>query len=77
MGTDELASLASEGIMKSDILMLENHGVLAAGNSILQAFDRLEALENAARMTMIVDMAGTRKPLGKSRIKELDRLFRR
>jgi L-fuculose-phosphate aldolase len=77
MGTDELASLASEGIMKSDILMLENHGVLAAGNSILQAFDRLEVLENAARMTMIVDMAGTRKPLGKSRIKELDRLFRR
>lgn len=77
MGTDELASLASEGIMKSDILMLENHGVLAAGNSILQAFDRLEVLENAARMTMIVDMAGTRKPLGRSRIKELDRLFRR
>ena len=77
MGTDELASLASEGIMKSDILMLENHGVLAAGNSILQAFDRLEVLENAARMTMIVDMAGTRKPLGKSRIKELDRHFRR
>jgi L-fuculose-phosphate aldolase len=77
MGTDELASLASEGIMKSDILLLENHGVLAAGNSILQAFDRLEVLENAARMTMIVDIAGTRKPLGKSRIRELDRLFRR
>ena len=77
MGTEELASLASEGILKSDILLLENHGVLAAGNSMLQAFDRLEVLENAARMTMIVDIAGNSKPLGKSRIREIDRLFRR
>ncbi|MBN2666887.1 MAG: class II aldolase/adducin family protein [Bacteroidales bacterium] len=77
MGTGELASLASEGILKSDILLLENHGVLTAGSSLLQAFDRIEVLENAARMTMIVDIAGNKKPLGKSRIREIDRLFRR
>jgi L-fuculose-phosphate aldolase len=76
MGTEELASLASECILKSDILLLENHGILTTGSSLLQAFDKLEVLENAARMTMIVDMAGKKKPLNRSRIRELERLFR-
>jgi L-fuculose-phosphate aldolase len=76
MGTMELASLASESIMKSDILLLENHGILTAGSSILQAFDKLEVLENAAKMTMIVKMTGKKKPLSKASILELERLFR-
>lgn len=76
MGTEELASLASECILKSDILLLENHGILTTGSSLLQAFDKLEVLENAAKMTMIVDVAGRKKPLNKSRIRELERLFR-
>lgn len=76
MGTEDLASLASECIIKSDILLLENHGILTTGSSLLQAFDKLEVLENAAKMTMIVDVAGRKKPLNKSRIRELERLFR-
>jgi len=76
MGTEELASLASESILKSDILLLENHGILTTGSSLLQAFDKLEVLENAAKMTMIVDLAGRKKPLKKSSIRELERLFR-
>jgi len=76
MGTKELASVASESIEKSDILLLENHGILTTGSSLLQAFDKLEVLENAARMTMIVEMTGKKKPLSKSRIRELENLFR-
>ena len=76
MGTKELASAASECIKGSDVLLLENHGVLAVGNSILQAFDRLEVLENAARMTLIVELTGKKKPLTRPRIRELEKLFR-
>jgi L-fuculose-phosphate aldolase len=76
MGTKELAAVASESINRSDILLLENHGILTTGSSLLQAFDRIEVLENAARMTMIVEMTGKKKPLSKSRIKELENLFR-
>ncbi len=76
MGTAQLAKLASENIHGSDILLLENHGILAAGTSLLQAFDRLEVLENAAKMTLITEITGKGKPLGKARIMELDRLFR-
>jgi L-fuculose-phosphate aldolase len=76
MGTKELADLAAENIGVSDILLLENHGILAAGVSLLQAFDRLEVLENAARMTLIVEMKGEGKPLSDEKINEIDRLFR-
>lgn len=76
MGTKELASLASENISKADILLLGNHGILTTGSSLLQAFDKLEVLENAAKMTMIVEMTGKKKPLSKSKILELEKLFR-
>ncbi len=76
MGTEELALLTAEYIVKSDILLLENHGILTTGLSLLQAFDKLEVLENAARMTLIVEMTGKKKPLSKSRILELEKLFR-
>ena len=77
MGTKELASLASGCVEKgSDILLLENHGILTTGSSILQAFDKLEVLENAARMTLIVELTGMKKPLSKTRIRELEKLFR-
>jgi L-fuculose-phosphate aldolase len=76
MGSKELASLASENIAKADILLLENHGILTTGSSLLQAFDKLEVLENAAKMTMIVEMTGKKKPLSRSKIEELEKLFR-
>ena len=75
-GTKELAELAAENIEHSDILLLENHGILTTGAGILEAFDRLEVLEQAAKMTLITELCGRKKPLGKIRLRELDRMFR-
>lgn len=76
MGTNELANLAADNLNESGILLLENHGILTAGSSLLEAFDKLEVLENAAQMTLITELSGKRKPLAKSRVIELDKLFR-
>jgi L-fuculose-phosphate aldolase len=76
MGSEELARLAAENILNSDILLLENHGILAAGSSLLQAFDKIEVLENAARMTVIVELMKKKSPLTKTRIMEIEKLFR-
>jgi L-fuculose-phosphate aldolase len=76
MGSRALADLAAESIMKCDILLLENHGILTVGSNLLQAFDKIEVLENAAKMTLMTEMTGKRKPLDKYRIQELERLFR-
>jgi L-fuculose-phosphate aldolase len=76
MGTKELAALAADNIDKSDILLLENHGILTTGTTLLEAFDKLEVLENAAKMTLIVDMTGKKRPLTRSRVLEIEKLFR-
>jgi L-fuculose-phosphate aldolase len=76
MGTKKLADLVVENIHKSDILLLENHGILTVGSSLLQAFDKMEVLENAARMTFIVDFAGKKKSLSREKIKEIEMLFK-
>lgn len=76
MGTTDLASKAAESIAAADILLLENHGVLTTGDSLLQAFDKIEVLENAAKMTLITDISKKKSPLTKSRILEIEKLFR-
>jgi L-fuculose-phosphate aldolase len=76
MGTGDLAARAAEYAVKSDILLLENHGILTTGSNLLQAFDKIEVLENAARMTIIVEMIRKKSPLTKERIHQIDKLFR-
>jgi L-fuculose-phosphate aldolase len=76
MGTVDLASVAADHVLHSDILLLENHGILTTGSTLLQAFDKIEVLENAARMTLIVDMTRKKSPLTKDRIQQIDKYFR-
>lgn len=76
MGTADLAKTVSEHVLKSDILLLENHGILTTGSNLLQAFDKIEVLENAAKMTLITELSKKKKPITRSRIFEIDKLFR-
>ena len=76
MGSRALAEVAAENILKSDVLLLENHGILTTAENLLQAFDKIEVLENAAKMTLLAEISGKKSPLDKTRILELERLFR-
>jgi len=76
MGSGELAKLVAENVLHSDILLLENHGILTCGPNLIQAFDKLEVLENTAKMTLIVEMSDKKSPLTRSRILEIEKLFR-
>jgi L-fuculose-phosphate aldolase len=76
MGSSELAEIVAQNCVESDILLLENHGILTTGTSLLQAFDKLEVLENAAKMTLLVELNGKKRALSSFRIREIDRLFR-
>lgn len=59
-GTPELAEAAALCARDYDVFLLDNHGAAALGKTLLQAFDRLEVLENAAKVTLICEqlMAG-------------------
>jgi L-fuculose-phosphate aldolase len=76
MGTPELAAVVADCVERSDILLLENHGILTTGQNLLSAFDKIEVLENAAKMTLIAVMTKKKSPLGRLRIAEIDKLFR-
>jgi L-fuculose-phosphate aldolase len=76
MGTEDLAAVAAEYSVKSDILLLENHGILTTGSTVLQSFNKIEVLENAAKMTLIVEMTGKKSPLTMQRINMIDKYFR-
>ena len=76
MGTADLAKIAADHSEKSDILLLENHGILTTGNNLLQAFDKIEVLENAAKMTLIVNLSKKKSPLTKEQTFEIEKVFR-
>ncbi len=53
MGTELLAESVADYSATADVLLLENHGAVALGRTLLEAFDRLECLEQAAKLTVL------------------------
>ncbi|QEN08713.1 class II aldolase/adducin family protein [Oceanispirochaeta crateris] len=73
MGTEGLGNNVSEALSDGAVAaLLENHGVLTIGTTLLQAFDRLEVLEAAAAMT--IKMKGLVKgvALSQRQLSEID-----
>lgn len=54
MGTPELAANVESAVGGSNVILMENHGVLTVGKTLLEAFDRMEVLENTAKMNWII-----------------------
>lgn len=71
MGTRALARKVSEASMQSKAILMDNHGVLATGKTLLQAFDRIEVLENAAKTTLITGLIMNQKTISKDELKVL------
>lgn len=68
MGTMDLALHVASAAAKSNVIIMDNHGVLATGKTVLQAFDRIEVLENAAKTTLITDILQEKKIIPKSEL---------
>jgi L-fuculose-phosphate aldolase len=54
--------------------LLEQHGALTAGNSLYEAYFRMESVELYAKMLSIAKAIGPIRPLGKKRVAELQKL---
>ncbi len=55
MGTDDLAQRIEDCGRTHEVMLLQNHGALALGKSLVTAFDKMDLLERAAQMTMIYE----------------------
>ena len=60
MGTPELAREVAKYATGHNVLLLENHGAIAFGKTLIAAFDRLECLEQAAKLTYLSHAVTTR-----------------
>lgn len=69
---DTVANLIS---LERPVLLLENDGVLVAGRSALEAFDRLEVLESTAEAIIDSAALGELSPMPEEAIEELERVF--
>ena len=71
MGTKKLAETVAEAAKSSNTILMANHGVLAVGISLLEAFNRIEVLEAAAKITLITELLGEKRELSKAQIQEI------
>ena len=72
MGTTQLAEAVVDGVGQGVCVLLRNHGVLTVGTTLLQAFDRLEVLEVAARQTLMLGPVPRVHELTQAQRDELD-----
>jgi L-fuculose-phosphate aldolase len=69
--TSQVAEGIQEYIKKTDIILLERHGSLTVGQSFEEAFNKLEILENTAKIVWLARQSGIIKPLPLKEAKEI------
>jgi len=71
MGTSNLAKQVGEAAKNHKVLLMDNHGVLSTGTSLLEAFDRIELLEIAAKTTLINEFLKQKNRISDEDLKKL------
>ena len=74
-GTQELADAIKQSIGNYNALLLGNHGMLAIGTTIENAFDCAESIEFVAEIYLKCKSIGEPKILNQEQIKEVIRRF--
>jgi L-fuculose-phosphate aldolase len=70
-GTDELPEKIKEWIHTSDAFLMELHGVLTVGKSVLDAYFKMETVEHFAHIDFVARQLGGAKIFSKERAEEL------
>jgi L-fuculose-phosphate aldolase len=64
----------SAALSGSQVILMENHGIVCLGKDLLTAFDRMEVLEFAAKMTLVTGFIGNSHALSQEQMREIDKL---
>jgi L-fuculose-phosphate aldolase len=70
-GTPALSAGMLPFIPRYDAMLLANHGAVAYGGDVFQAFFRLDTVEHSARITLIAELLGGPKVLPRVEIQKL------
>ena len=69
--TDELTEAMKPFVKHHNALLMANHGAVAYGDNLWQAFDRLETLEHTAKIAILAKALGGANDLPKDAIEKL------
>jgi L-fuculose-phosphate aldolase len=72
--TDQVPASIEEYIRKTDILLLTRHGSVTVGKNLKEAFQKLEILENTARIVWLAKQVGNPLPMALEEVKEIQKL---
>lgn len=70
-GTEELGRTLEPLIPQHDAILMANHGVVTYGNSLLQAYMKMETVEHFARIALVTDLLGQKQPLSPRDVEKL------
>ena len=70
-GTPALTDGMLPYIPKYDAMLMANHGSVAYGPDVYQAFHRMETVEHFARITLVAELLGGAKPLPRLEVRRL------
>ena len=69
--TDEVYDGMNRYIKEYDIILLANHGVVACGSDVYNAFFKLESAEGIAKVLILAGQLGGEKELPQNKLEEL------
>ena len=70
-GTDEVGLSLEPHIPEHDAILLENHGAVSFGKTLLDAFMKMETMEHLANVALIAHQLGTPQFLSAQQIRDL------
>jgi L-fuculose-phosphate aldolase len=70
-GTDEVADSLVPFIPGHDTILMANHGAVSYGKTLLEAFQRMEALEHLAHVALVAHQLGSPQPLSADQVNQL------
>ena len=70
-GTPAITRDIGRFVHQTDVMLLANHGVVAYGKTVREAYERAEAVETIAKTLTITKILGGEHPLSDDELKEL------
>lgn len=70
-GTTEIARGVGKYIHQTDVMLLANHGLLAVGETLTDAYLKAESIEAIAKTLLLAHMLGGERPLPQADLDEL------
>ncbi len=70
-GSEELYDAISKYVKDYDAFLLANHGAMSVGNSVLNAYNKMETIEHSAKIQFIARQLGKMNTLNKKQVEKL------